>query len=379
MVDLLTPLPDVPDHKLHWAFKLLVVEDKYAPARDMLRKVWAEFPNPDDHFIREFQTAGFDARVWELVLAAVGQFGPYKVTRPHEAPDFLFERDGFGVWIEATTANPSGRSPQEVAEPVDRLEARFHEMNNIVPIRLGSSLYSKLKKSYWQQAHVAGRPFVIAIEDFAEDAPIRTSDTPLFKYLYGMGQKVVSLPGEPVEIENVKIAAHKHYNKEIPSGFFNLPGAQNVSAVIFSNEGTIPKFNRMGFDFEMHGGVRMVRVGFSINFDPAATVPAAFGYLVGNFDEEWGHGMYVYHNPNAKCPIPVGFFEDFSGRHCFEDDQYENLFRDFSPYSSGTVTYPTKGYHGELSVLNQRLRKEADERALELAASIKEAQFLAWR
>ena len=215
MVDLLTPLPDVPDHKLHWAFKLLVVEDKYAPARDMLRKVWAEFPNPDDHFIREFQTAGFDARVWELVLAAVGQFGPYKVTRPHEAPDFLFERDGFGVWIEATTANPSGRSPQEVAEPVDRLEARFHEMNNIVPIRLGSSLYSKLKKSYWQQAHVAGRPFVIAIEDFAEDAPIRTSDTPLFKYLYGMDQKVVSLPGEPVEIENVKIAAHKHYNKEI--------------------------------------------------------------------------------------------------------------------------------------------------------------------
>ena len=34
------------------------------------------------HFIREFQTAGFDARVWELVLFSVGHFGPYTVRRP---------------------------------------------------------------------------------------------------------------------------------------------------------------------------------------------------------------------------------------------------------------------------------------------------------
>ena len=95
MADLLTPLPDIPYDKQHWAFKLLIAEEKYAPARDMLREVWAAFPNPDDHFIREFQTAGFDARVWELVLAAVGQFGPYNISRPHEAPDFLFEREGF--------------------------------------------------------------------------------------------------------------------------------------------------------------------------------------------------------------------------------------------------------------------------------------------
>ena len=60
----------------------LILEPRRAPARDLLRDVWAAFPNPDNHFIREFQTAGFDARVWELVLISAGHFGPYTVTRP---------------------------------------------------------------------------------------------------------------------------------------------------------------------------------------------------------------------------------------------------------------------------------------------------------
>ena len=32
----------------------------------------------------------------------------------------------------------------------------------------------------------------------------------------------------------------------IPSGFFKLPDADNVSAVIASNEATLPKYNRIG-------------------------------------------------------------------------------------------------------------------------------------
>jgi hypothetical protein len=68
--DLLTPI--VPDDRQHNSFKSLVGEPRHAPACDLLRQVWAAFPNPDDHFIREFQTHGFDARVWELVLFCIG-------------------------------------------------------------------------------------------------------------------------------------------------------------------------------------------------------------------------------------------------------------------------------------------------------------------
>jgi hypothetical protein len=377
--DLLTPI--VHEDAQHQSFKSLIAESRHAPARDLLRDVWAAFPNPDNHFIREFQTAGFDARVWELVLFSMGHFGPYNVTRPTEAPDFHFELNGLGVWIEGVTANPSAKLPtQMAADGVDEAEVRFHEMNNVIPIRLGSPLYSKLQKKYWELPHVAGQPFVIAIEDFADRSPARMSDAPLFQYLYGMDHRVVSLPGEPVRIETVKIAAHNHGNKEIPSGFFDLPGAENVSAVVFSNEGTIPKFNRMGFDFVRHTGVRMIRVGFCMNPDPTATLPQTFAWLVGDFPEEWGHGMSVYHNPKALHPIPVEFFEGFSGRHWIANGVYDNLLRDFSPYSSLTVLYSTVGHEARLELLDRRLRLEAEEKAQELAAVLQgKAEFLAWR
>lgn len=379
MADLLKPLSNLPEGRRHRAFERLITETKYAPARDKLREVWSAFPSPDAHFIREFQTAGFDARIWELVLAAVGQFGPYNVSRPNEAPDFLFERNGIGVWVEATTANPSAKLAQRSARSENELELKFHEVNNIVPIRLGSSLYSKLTKKYWNLEHVAGQPFVIAIEDFGDEGPVRTSDSPLVRYLYGMEHKVVSPPGEPVRIEFARVTAHKHGTKVIPSAFFDLPGAENVSAVIFSNEGTLMKFNRMGFRFGQYPSVRMVRAGLRLDFDPAATAPAAFGYLVGDFDEEWGHGMNVYHNPNAAHPVPVSFFDGFSGRHWFEGGQYENLFCDFSPFSSVTITYQTSGRESNVAALDRTLRQEADKIALELAKMAKAAGPLAWR
>jgi hypothetical protein len=377
--DLLTPV--VAHDQQHTSFKSLVGEPRHAPACDLLRQVWAAFPNPDDHFIREFQTHGFDARVWELALFCVGLFGPHEVTRPAERPDFRFERNGVGVWIEAVTSNASAKPPAEMAaEGADEVEVKFHEMNNVLPIRLGSPLYSKLQKKYWELPHVAGQPLVIAIEDFSDSSPTRMSDAPLFRYLYGMEHRVVSLPGELVRIEEIKIAAHHHGDKMIPSGYFDLPGAENVSAVIFSNEGTIPKFNRMAFEFNKYPGLRMIRVGSCMDFDPTATVPQAFGWLVGDFPEEWGHGMSVYHNPNALHPIPIDFFDGFSGRHWFEAGRYENLFREFTPYSSLTILYSTNGYADRLAQLDERLRREAAEKAQEYAAMIHgEAEFLAWR
>ena len=58
------------------------------------------------------------------------------------------------------------------------------------------------------------------------------------------------------------IDKHKFGTKEIPSGFFAQPNAENVSAVLFSNSGTIPKFNRMGQQGAYQSdAVRMIRWG----------------------------------------------------------------------------------------------------------------------
>ena len=90
--------------------------------------------------------------------------------------------------------------------------------------------------------------------------------------------------------------------------------------------------------------------------------------------------MSVYHNPNAKHPIPVTFFDGFSSQYRFENGEDESLFREFSPHSSLTVTYSTKGYERKLPVLDQLLREEADKKVEEYAVILNDgAKFLTWR
>ena len=361
------------DDELHPSFKALVSSRSHEPARDMLQRVWGAFPNPDPHFIREFQTAHFDARIWELYIFAVGYFEGFTVTQPHSSPDFLFEREGFdGIWLEAVTANPSETRP--ATEPAPTIDDGRNHMRDIVPIRLGSPLYSKLKRKYWDLPHVAGKPFVIAIGDYSDDSPLRWSDAPLIRYLYGSDGRVVSSPGEVVEIEYTAVDKHVDGVKEIPSGFFNLSDAKNVSAVMFSNEGTIPKFKRMGFDPSRYPSLRMIRVGQRVDFDPRATLPKAFGYLVGDAPEEWCHGAYVYHNPNATHPLPLEFFRKLGGQHWVANGRPRNELREFSPFSSITISFN----EGRLS--DDQLRAHALEMAGELDEQMhRDAGLLAWR
>lgn len=374
--DLLTPV--VPEDKLHPSFRLLITHRNMSPAQDMLRAIWAEFPNPDRHFIREFQTAHFDARIWELYVFAVAHYGPFTVTRPHEAPDFHLERDGFGAWIEATTANPS----EKYADPAEpsTLDEADHLMHNVVPIRLGTALYAKLKKKDWKLPHVAGHPYVLAIGDFSQRTGWRRSDTALYHYLYGVKDKVVSLPGEIVRLEYQKIGRHAADAKEIPSGLFDLPDAENISAVLFSNEGTLPKFKRMAFDLDRYPGIRMIRVGSRTDFDPRATVPRAFAYLVGDDQEDWWHGITVFHHPRAKHPIPLDFFDGFGGQYWFVDGKPNNRLRGFSPYSSVTLTFAAEPGELRLSVTDDELRAKAARMERDLDEDLRKGlEFEAWR
>jgi hypothetical protein len=373
----------VPETELNSNFKVLRDSLSHEAHREVLRELWARFPNPDGGFIREFQTEHFDRRIWELYIFALGSAGPFTVSRPHHAPDFLFEREGVEIWIEATTANPSTANPLKSGKKT--AEELIAEANEEVPIRLGSSLYSKLRARYWELPHVSGRPLVLAIGDFSQGAGPRHSDFPLVRYLFGQDAKVVSMPGESVRLETVKVETHSAW-KTIPSGFFNLPEAENVSAVLFSNEGTLPKFGRMGFSFGRHTSVRMWRVGTCIDFDPRATYPSAFGYLVGDAPEEWAHGAYLYHNPNAKFPIPLDVFRGpdarrgIGGQHWVAEGALHNALRDFSPMCSMTFIAQSSDGKPFSPAADDGLRELVRQQTDDLERSNREmVGFHAWR
>jgi hypothetical protein len=57
---------------------------------------------------------------------------------------------------------------------------------------------------------------------------------------------------------------HVWENRREASGFFHLPGAENISAVLVNLHGTLPKFNRLGYLAEFGDRrVRMAREGLA--------------------------------------------------------------------------------------------------------------------
>ena len=138
----------VDPEKMNPFFRGTAIENSSEPARLMMEKVFEKFKDIDNNFVEQFQTTGFDARIFELYLFEYFSSSGFEVKRDFERPDFIISKDGVEVAIEATTTNPDPnykkdhKSIEKILslsdEDVERKE------NDEVPIRLGSSLFSKL-------------------------------------------------------------------------------------------------------------------------------------------------------------------------------------------------------------------------------------------
>jgi len=335
----------VPEGRLHPAFRLLKESPAYSPARPMIREKVRLFDDVDGNFLEQFQSSGFDSRIWELYLNTYFHEVGLQVSRDHRRPDFLLKKGDRTVFLEATTANPTQVNSVASVGQNDTLPATMGEaieaMNNQVPIKLGSALFSKLSVRYWELPYVHDKPLVLAIEDFHEHFSLYYPSAALMGYLYGLDQdwhhdeqgKLIVVP----QARNY----HRHGRKQVPSGFFSLPGAENISAVMFSNSGTLPKFKRMGF-LAGYGTshVRLHRTGLCYDHDSNAAFPLRFEYQVGDprFPEAWGQGLDIFHNPQASRPLPLGFFPDAADHWLDEDGVIRGIVPPFHPIVSTTIT-----------------------------------------
>lgn len=338
--DLLAVPPGTSESELHPNFRLLLETPGRAPARAVFRELGPWLAPSDPHFVKEFQTKQFDQRLWELYLWAMLRELGYDVTQP-EAPDFHCRSPISEFTVEATTCAPSkdGVLAQH-PEPKTKEEIREF-LDHYMPMKFGGSLTSKLKKknaageSYWERGPGAEKPFVIAIADFhrpggdGEVGSMTWTQEALWLYLFGSRLEWEFVDGS-LSVRSVKIDDHKYKGKTIETGFFDLEGAENVSAVIFSNAGTLAKFDRMGVDAgfapEDH---RYFRIGMRLDPDPNAVVGTPFSEeIIADCNEGWSDEIQVFHNPNARLPLPL---EAFGGttQHRFEDGKH-------FAYSQGT-------------------------------------------
>lgn len=337
-INLLEVLPGTKEEQLHPYFIALRDTPGREPARAVLREIGPWLTATDPHFVQEFQRHQFDQRLWELYLWAALRQGGYDIEHL-EAPDFKVSAPWGQFAVEATTVAPSQggvmadhpnpQTPEQIAE----------FLNGYMPIKYGGSLTGKLNrvsangKRYWEEEDVLGLPFVLAVADFHKpadgDSPgsMTMSQSAIWPYLYGRSFHGEMIDGK-LHTTSTKINSHTYKEKTIESGFFYLPESENISAVLFSNAGTLAKFDRIGvmggFAAASH---RYLRIGYRQDPDENAMVPQAFAEEVGGdgYFESWSDELQIFHNPNAKTPLPYEIFDGLT-QHYLEEDQMVTRF-----------------------------------------------------
>jgi hypothetical protein len=335
--------PQHPVERLHLAFRKLTELEEYSPARGIMEAMMYWFKDPDGNFVEQFQNGGFNGRFWELYLFALLAELRHAVNRDHPAPDFLC-RSIFGqFFIEAVTANPTMQDGR-IAEPeID--DGNEEELNrymlNYLPIKFAGPLTDKLKKKYWEKPHIGGNPIVFAIADFHRPFAMVHSQTALTTYLYGRRFNAVRDFRGNLIPTSVPVTEHVWGQKRVPSGFFNLPDAANISAVISSREATLSKFNRIGLKAGFGSPrVRMIREGTRYVPDRNRRHPQNLRVSVNakRYREQWEDGLEVYHNPNANIELDPRILPT-AMHHFLEGDELKSFTTKLTGRWFGSVTH----------------------------------------
>ena len=206
-----------------------------------------------------------------------------------------------------------------------------------MPIKWESALTSKLRKEYWNLPHVRGKPIILAIQDFHTPMAMTFTHSTLIQHLYGLDFYAYYDAEGVLQVKGERIEEHVWGDKRIESGFFHLPNADMVSAVIQNPTATISKFNRIGRVAGFGSPtVRMVKGGFAHNPDPQAALPRRYVQDVDkDYTETWREGMNVFHNPNARFPLDRFFLPECM-HHRLKGDQIMHTIPDFHPFTAET-------------------------------------------
>lgn len=325
--------PAVDEARMHSSFRMLVDEPRYSAAREIIGAMMRYHEDVDGNFVQKFQTASWDALLWELYLfATFTELGFVRVTEA-PTPDFVLQSIGGGLAVEATSINRSDTGPTVVPADPDAFK---DYLENYIPIRLSAALRKKLNHNppYWQQPSATELPFCIAVQDFHLGGTMRFIVPAATEYVFGVRHWI-----EDGERKIMRIGVHRYGKKRAKSGFFELEGAENVSAVIINPQGTLSKFSRLGHAAGFGDPrINIVRTGLKRNDANAdRPFPSLFKEKVGpTSTEKWVEGMVVLHNPNARVRLDPDLLPGAAHEFLQPDGSIMSLLPDFHPFTSQT-------------------------------------------
>ncbi|AQX74576.1 hypothetical protein B1772_03530 [Dehalococcoides mccartyi] len=302
--------------------------------------------DPNGNFVHDFQGTGFYARVFELCSYAYLESNNFEIDRRHERPDFLVSHGIQRAAVECVTSNPTEGSETDIiasfVKPLSEKEMLEKVMNEF-PIRMASILKKKLEKKYWELPHCQGLPFVLMVEPFHEPGSQYYIDDSFARYLYGGSDIHPQLLGPDGFPLVVPIRRHEYKGKSVKSGFFQSNNSEMISAVLYCNQFSVSKFLRLAIQEGIELGIQGQRWGFIESPGQNENIEIdEYEYTIGDPSsplETWGQGVTIFHNPNAKNPIPESYFNTTSIYEQRDGDLVRNVI-EYHPLISFTTFYP---------------------------------------
>lgn len=306
----------VPEEKLSNLFICLDKSKILNPAKEIIKSIAEEIQDKDGNFVEQFQTTGFDARLWEMFLFKFFQENNFEFVNEKNRPDFHLRKEIIDFFVEASISNEKegdkyGKNYIQKAIKENDLAIQ-KELVEYYVVRMGSVLFSKLQKKYWELDWVKNKPLIIAISPFHNYIAKFLPDAKIMEYLYGIKYET-ELTEKGLFIKDIKtVENHTHLAKDIPSNFFSQENVENISAIIFTNNADLHKFNRMGYQKGLSKeNIIMSRSGISYNSEENST-GKEFTYDVkpGEYRENWSESVTIFHNPNAKNKLAPNLFSN---------------------------------------------------------------------
>lgn len=298
---------------LHPSINNNKIADIYRSTRLVINR-WAEgFPDRDGKIVVQFQET-FNSTFWEIYLHELFKKSGADFYWEHSSPDFHLSIKGREFVVEAAVAEEAhGKKAEWENSPLlNALPVDIPKINQEAMIRLLNSIdgkYQKYKNSYCKLPHIAGKPFVLAVNGYEQPGFFFKADRPMRAILYNnyvdedAYNKAPHLyPDGPPSVQLGTIM--KKTGAELNLGLFLNGGMPEISAIIHNPIATVSKSIIQGL--QEHPSLHPKKLSTIVN--PCYANATGYPCTLQEYRESIFDGLQVYHNPNAKYPLDKSIF-----------------------------------------------------------------------
>ncbi len=274
--------------------KGLSEDSDFFPLRERIVELFCPLDGLEDpHFEQELDRDPH-ARLWEMMVAKILKFEGYEPKSTDHGPDFVVERGGKRIFIEAICPGPGDEGNPNSVPPIIYGAPIFQDVPVAqIVLRIRSALEEKKRKykQYLKEGIVSASDVcVIAVSSSKLSPRAKLWPPAIMRATHGLGNPyVVFGQGEGVVGEGIESCESipKVNGQEIDTRFFLSEDNSLISAVLYSH---------CSF--------------FSLVFDL--------------FDESM-----IVHNPKARVPLPQGFIERINeiSTICSHDGSHWQAYR----------------------------------------------------